>query len=274
MYDSFSPEWVDAIGAWRTALRSAGSPESTITTRTYHVARFARQHAATGPWHVTGEQLITWAGSHDWAPETRRSVRSSFRSFYRWAVDTGRTTDNPALALPRVRPSAPRPRPTPERVYRAALLAADRRERLIVRLAAEAGLRRAEVAQVHSRDLFEDLSGWSLIVHGKGGKQRTVPLPATLAAELRTLGPGYAFPGNDNGHLSPRWVGKLVTRLLPDGWTMHSLRHRFGTLAYAVDRDVFTVQELLGHASPATTRIYVQLPDDARRRLVDAVSAA
>ncbi|MDQ2740537.1 MAG: site-specific integrase, partial [Actinomycetota bacterium] len=58
----------------------------------------------------------------------------------------------------------------------------------------------------------------------------------------------------------------------PDQWTMHSLRHRFASRAYAVDRDVLTVQDLLGHASPATTQRYVQLPDDAKRRLIEAVA--
>ena len=152
-------------------------------------------------------------------------------------------------------------------------MAAGTRERLMLRLAAECGLRRAEVAQVHSRDVVEDLGGWSLVVHGKGSRERVVPLPVSVGVELRALGRGYAFPGDDHGHLSPRWVGTLISRLLPEGYTMHSLRHRFATRAYAVDRDVFTVQELLGHASPATTRVYVQLPNDSKRRLVDAIAS-
>ncbi|WP_245599473.1 tyrosine-type recombinase/integrase [Nakamurella lactea] len=138
---------------------------------------------------------------------------------------------------------------------------------LMLRLAAEAGLRRAEVAVIQSDDLIEDLYGWSLVVHGKGDRDRVVPLPASLAAELRSHEPGFLFPGNEAGHLSPRWVGKLCTRYLPDHWTMHSLRHRFASRAYAVDRDVFTVQDLLGHVSPVTTRMYVVPPADAKRRL-------
>lgn len=60
---------------------------------------------------------------------------------------------------------------------------------------------------------------------------------------------------------------------LPGDWTMHSLRHSAATRWYQVDRDVFTVQELLGHASPATTRRYVAVPNDALRATVDAASA-
>lgn len=99
-----------------------------------------------------------------------------------------------------------------------------------------------------------------------------LPLPHDLAAELRGLPAGYAFPGND--HLSPRWVGKLVADAMPDAWTMHSLRHRFATRAYAVDRDVFAVQELLGHASPTTTRAYVLVDRKRLRATVDRANGA
>lgn len=135
----------------------------------------------------------------------------------------------------------------------------------MLRLAAEAGLRRAEIARIHSRDLVDDLLGWSLVVHGKGGRERVVPLPVPLALELRGYGPGYVFPGADRGHLSARWVGKLVSRALPRPWTTHTLRHRFATRAYQLERDLLAVQTLLGHASPVTTQRYVA-QDEARLR--------
>ena len=139
----------------------------------------------------------------------------------------------------------------------------------MIRLAGEHGLRRAEIAVVHTRDVTHDLLGYSLIVHGKGGRERQVPLADDVADAILDAA-GYAFPGKIDGHLSPWWVGKLVSRLLPAGWTTHTLRHRFATVSYAEDHDVFAVQDLMGHASPATTLRYVQLPDDAKRRLVAA----
>ncbi|MFD6394389.1 tyrosine-type recombinase/integrase [Nocardia sp. NPDC060259] len=214
---------------------------------------------------------MQWAGRQEWKIETRRCFRSSALHFYRWGVDSGRTEFNPADRLPRVREADPVARPAPEQIYAEALARADPRERLMLRLAAECGMRRGEVSRVHSNDLIQALDGWSLIVHGKGGKERVIPLPDTLAAELRALPYGYAFPGNDGGHLSADWVGKLIGRLMPGVWTMHTLRHRFGTLAYSVDRDILVVQALLGHASPVTTRRYVRVPDEALRRTVVAV---
>jgi integrase len=267
------PTWATEITSWSTALRAAGREEGTIVTRTTHLRWIAIACAERSPWELTLDDLLEWMGSHTaWERETRRSVRSSLRSFYTWGVTSGRVATNPATDLPTIRPGQPAPKPTPDMIYRRAIQTATPRERIMLRLAAECGLRRAEVAQVHSRDLVQDLGGYSLLVHGKGSKERLVPLRPTLGALILELGPGYIFPSPHGGHLSPRWVGKLVARLLGDEWTMHSLRHRFASLAYAVDRDTFTVQDLLGHASPATTRRYVRMPDDAKRRIVMALA--
>lgn len=147
----------------------------------------------------------------------------------------------------------------------------------MLRLAAEAGLRRGEIARIHTRDILDDVVGWSLRVHGKGGGgavTRIVPLPDTLALDLisHTGGHGYVFPGHSDGHLAPQRVGDLLAALLPGQWTAHSLRHRAGTRWWRVDHDLLTVQHLLGHASPLTTQVYVQLDDDVARATVAAVS--
>jgi integrase/recombinase XerC len=79
------------------------------------------------------------------------------------------------------------------------------------------------------------------------------------------------FPGDDEGHLSPRWLGKKANRLLPDHWTIHSLRHRFANRAIEATGDLSIVQDLLEHASPATTRVYVVVN---RSNMCPAVRAA
>lgn len=151
-------------------------------------------------------------------------------------------------------------------------MAATPREKVMLRLAAEVGMRRSEVAQVHTDDLMEDLVGRSLIVHGKGGKRRIVPLPTSLGRTIATAERGYLFPGNDGGHLSPRYVGKLIRDIMPGDWTMHTLRHRFGTRAYALTSDLLLVQEMLGHASPTTTRRYVEYDRTRMRAAVEELA--
>jgi integrase len=265
-------EWAAAIATWLAVLRAAGRPATTVGLREYQLRRLAAAMVPGGPWAVTESQLVAWIGGHGWAPSTLRSYRSALRSFYRWGHAHGYIAVDPALGLPAVKPASPNPRPAPEDAYRLALARADERVRLMLRLAAELGLRRGEVARAHTDDLELDLTGWTLRVVGKGGKVRRLPLSDALAAAIRRSDQGYLFPGDVDGHLSARWVGRLVSRALPGAWAMHSLRHRFATAAYSLDRDMFTVQELLGHASPVTTRMYVRLPDDAMRRTVLAVS--
>jgi site-specific recombinase XerD len=267
--------WAPELAAYIRSQRAEGRPRSTLETRRLHLEKFARDHSRQHPYEITLDDLLEWFGAKRWASETRRGYRGTLVSFYRWAESTARTQENPAAELPRVRASQPRPRPALEHEVDKALAMATPRERLAVRLAAQLGLRRAEVAQVHSSDLLR-LSGdeqWWLRVHGKGRKERRVPLTHDLSDSLRALPEGYAFPGKAGGHITPAHIGKIVARLLPEGVTMHALRHRFATRAYSIDRDVFAVQQLLGHASPNTTQRYVEVPDHDLRRLVQAVGA-
>lgn len=221
---------------------------------------------------MTELELLTYAAGQSWAPETRRARRQSLLEFFDWGIQREHwdMTSNPAAALPHIQAQIGRPRPAPADAIKFAEVVADQREHLMIALAADHGLRRAEIAQVHTDDVIRDFVGWSLIVHGKGGRQRTVPLDDAIASELRQAR-GYAFPGRINGHLSAQYVGKLLARLLPGTYTAHTLRHSFATRCYSVDHDLRVVQELLGHASVATTQRYCAIPDGALRRTREAI---
>ncbi len=265
------------VEAFLTSERAAGAPATTLRARRQHLLNLART-CGVNLAVISDDELVVWFGAREWAPETRRSRRTTFRAFFGWLEATGRREGNPALALRRVRAAVPLARPAPERVYRKALLKARPRERLWLRLAAEAGLRRGEIAVIHSDDVIEDMVGVSLLVHGKGRRERVVPLSEGVAFELLRWfdahGEGFAFPGERDGHLSPEYVGKRMAKLLDGHWTAHTLRHRFASQTFLVDRDVFAVQELLGHASPTTTRRYVPRANDEHlRRTVNRAAA-
>lgn len=265
--------WGAALTAYRDALTAAGQSPATINQRMAQLARLARAFPA-GP-VIRQADLLSWVAAKDWRRETRRSHYAAFRRFYSFALAAGTLDDNPALALPPVKPETPKARPAPEVAYRHALGVADPRTRLILRLAAEVGLRRGEIVQVHARDLSRDLLGYSLTVHGKGGKQRIVPLPDHVGIELERQareGGGYVFPSHQ-GHITPAYAGKLARAVLPDPWTLHTLRHRFATRAYQADHDLFAVQTLLGHRSPETTRRYVADDQATLRRAMLAAVA-
>lgn len=255
-------------------MRAAGRSAQTIETRCEHMRRFARQTGAGAPGMVSRGRVETWAGSHEWARETRRSIYASLRGFYAWAMETGRVVADPTAALPSIMAGPAAPRPAPEVVYRAALAGADARQHVILRLAGEAGLRRAEIAGIRGRDLVRDLGGWTLIVHGKGDRTRFVPLTDSLAGEVRrTLGGGrWLLPSPAGGHLTARHVGKIASRALPGGTTLHMLRHRFATVVNRSTGDLLAVQRLLGHASVATTQRYVAVDANALRAAAGAAA--
>lgn len=273
--------WEQPLTAWVRYLYAKGAAPSTVRSYRDELRMFAREHATLDPFAVTLDDLYEWMAGKRWGRETRRRRKVSVSSFYQWAVSTERMAEDPTRNLPTVRGGDPVARPVTDAELAAALSASgDERWTLALRLAAELGLRRGEVARVHTADVVRSDDGGWLTVHGKGGKVRRVPLTDALALILSIRPAGYVFPGQVRerqahaagaGHISARYLGKKIAELLPAGVTMHALRHRFATRAYSVDRDVFTVQRLLGHASPATTQRYVQVADSRLRALVEAV---
>ncbi|KAA9104998.1 tyrosine-type recombinase/integrase [Microbacterium rhizomatis] len=255
-------EWSEAIEGFLAHERAGGKRTDTNRARREHLQHLARR-VNVGPWGVSADLLLDYLAAQEWAVETRRGRRTSLARFYDWGAYRGLVTVNPVESVPKVKMREAHARPAPDRAYHEALMAARPREKLMLRLAAEVGMRRAEVAQVHTKDLIEDMVGHSLIVHGKGGKTRIVPLPVSLGRAIQHAEPGYLFPGRVDGHLSARYVGKMLAALIPDHWTMHTLRHRFAAKLFALTSDVLMVQETLGHASVSTTRLYI--PRDGER---------
>lgn len=266
--------WEIAVQQWCDELMAAGRPATTIRLRRYQILHLAQtlRPVCDSPAEVTADALVAWAARQPWENNTRRSFRGAARSFFGWACETERIERDPARRLPSVRTPAPDPRPTPFALLREALAAAEPRVVLMIRLGHELGMRRAEVAQAHSDDIVEDLLGWSLRIHGKGNKIREIPMSDDLARAVRALPAGYFFPGAIGGRISADWLGKLVSRAFPAGWSMHSLRHRFATSAWIAGGDLAVVQTLMGHSSPQTTRGYIRLPDEALRRVVLGVA--
>lgn len=262
---------MNPLTAWRQWLTASDLSPQTIRLRTYQMRRFADHHPNL--LGVKTAHLTQWLARPEWSTETRRSQLAALRSFYGWAYASGLTTSDPSRLLARIRSTRQRVRhPAPEGAIQIALATSDSRTQLMILLGYREALRRGEIAVVHSDDLIEDLAGWSLLVHGKGRRDRIIPLADDIAARLRSLPPGWAFPGKVDGHLSAGHVGVLLSRALPAHWTGHTLRHRWATTAYARTGDIRAVQEVLGHASVATTQIYVEIPDDALRAAVNAAA--
>jgi integrase len=272
------PTWTTAVTGWAIEQRAAGMAHSTIHLWRRYLRRLSRT-APTGPWTVTREHLITWLAEPSWSPTTRRSARTAIRSFYRWAVETGKVdaSSSPAARLPKVRTHRGIPRPAPDDIIRDSIARASTRVKLMLMFAAFAGLRRGEISRVHT----SDLDGRILRVHGKGGRWRIVPIPLSLAALIRAQPPGWVFPSCNGAHLSAPYVGKLMSRALPGKWTAHTLRHAAATAWADAGLDIDELAELLGHSSAEVTRVYKQISmrklstgvERASRRLTDVCPA-
>jgi integrase len=268
-----SGDWETAVVNWLEWQRMSGLSPATLRLRRDHVRSIARRSGTASIRELTRAHLQIIVIQQQWSVEHRKAIRSSLNSFFEWAIANGLADDNVSQCLPKVRQPMPKPRPAPDRVWDELLAAAPPRERVMALLAGEAGLRRGEIAVVHCDDLVEEMDGWSLIVHGKGGKQRVVPLTPSLAAEIRTFcgsRGGYLFPGQIAGHISVQYVGVLLSRLMPPGWSAHTLRHRFASRGYAGTGNLRAVQEALGHSSVATTQRYTAVSSRDVRGVSDA----
>ena len=213
---------------------------------------------------------------------------SSLRMFFRWLEECD-TLNNRTFRLVQS-PKVPHSVPKPLTVDRAAAvvdggMAADldwvaARDIAVLLLLYGSGLRLSEALGLTLREA--PLVGIDvLIISGKGGKQRMVPvLPVTQAAVARYLAlcpypladDELLFRGAKGGPLSPRLIQLAMERLrmslgLPETATPHALRHSFATHLLSSGADLRQIQELLGHASLSTTQIYTEVD---RERLIKA----
>ena len=192
-----------------------------------------------------------------------------------------------AVQAPKIGKTLPRPLPpgAAKRVADPDLAAGDgrapwihARDAALLALLYGSGLRISEALGLKRGDCH---AGDTITVTGKGRKQRMVPvLPQVqrLVADYLTQCPydgppdGPLFIGAKGGPLSARVVQLAMARLrgalgLPETATPHALRHSFATHLLARGGDLRAIQELLGHASLATTQIYTEV--DAER-LIEA----
>lgn len=249
----------EALRGWREELVAAGRSKGTIGVRMSHLRR-CLDGVGKPVGDVTRRDLIEWMATEDWSASTRRSVRASLRMFFRWyAEEHGQDSiaeDLPAVPVPRAVP-----RPAADFVVMDAIRRAEGWVALAIEIMATCGLRRAECAKLRVGDVEAVGQGWVIRVCGKGGHVRIVPCPPSLALRIRRRGGGWVFPGGQDGHVSPGWLGKKVSAVMGDGLTAHTLRHRYASVAYTRSHDLRSVQELLGHASVATTQVYTAVDD-------------
>jgi integrase/recombinase XerD len=239
---------------------------------------------------VASLSASAWGGEAE-HPYSARSVAralSSVRSFHRFLLREGAIDRDPTAGV--AQPKLPRSLPHPLSVDEVAKLLevpdpttdVGMRDRAILELLYGSGLRISELVGLDVDDV--DLEGGSVRVLGKGGKEREVPLgrfgrEALEIYETRAR-PVFASATSRGGLFLNRRGGRLTrqscARLLAvcarragieRRVTPHTLRHSFATHLLEGGADVRVVQELLGHASVATTQIYTLVTRDHLREV-------
>jgi integrase/recombinase XerC len=214
---------------------------------------------------------------------------SAWRAFYRFLLERDRSLgEDPCAGIKA--PKSPRRLPSalsPEEAAR--LVAIDDtdplalRDRALFELAYSSGLRLSVLAQLDVGAC--DLVSGEVRVFGKGSKERIVPVGAAarealkrwLAARVGLAADGVSamFVGRPGRRLSPRAIERrlaywAVRQGLPRHVHPHMLRHSFASHVLQSSGDLRAVQEMLGHASIASTQVYTHLDFQALAKVYDA----
>jgi integrase/recombinase XerD len=273
-----------------------GAARNTLAAYAADLADFAGYAAScvAGPGAADATVLQGYmAGLHRAGLSARTAARrlSALRQFHKFLLREGVRADDPTALLdaPRLRPALPKY--LSEQDVDLLLQAAARRAgrpgavaRAALEILYATGLRVSELLGLPRRALSGDAA--VLLVRGKGGKERIVPLsdPAREAAAALVAGQGEAakkspwlFAGRDPRHAMTRQgFAQLLKQVALDAGldparvSPHVLRHSFASHLLARGADLRSLQLLLGHADIATTQIYTHVLAERLQRLVEA----
>lgn len=259
---------------WHVAARKS----SRTTSERIRVINLFAHEADCNPATAAPATIMRWLQSHedDWSDSTAATYHSYLRAWFKWLIVEEHRVDDPMIKLgtPKYPERVPRPVPD-DGLVKLLTTRMHHRTRVMILLAALAGLRVSEIARVKGEDL--DLEKCVIyIMKGKGKKKAALPLHFLLVEAAHTMPTrGVWFPGmRERAHTHVRGksvsdiIGQAMRRAGTPG-TPHSLRHWYGTTLLEDGADLRTVQELLRHASLATTAIYTKVPDHRRHEAIN-----
>lgn len=260
---SATPGLSRLLSEWRTWQHSQNLSPRTVEERCRVIAHLYGTSGAT-LLEITAKDIMRFTSRPEISNSSRAAYHTHIRAWCRWLAKTGHRLDDPSLDTPTPKPPKCRPRPIADDQLPALIAAATRRRtKMMVLLAALAGLRVHEIAKVRGQDI--DHAAGLLYVSGKGDKTATVPLhPMILAyAEFFPV-KGYWFPSYTNpaAPILRNSVSKAISDTMERAGingTPHQLRHWYATRLLAGGADLRTVQELMRHESLMSTAIYTQV---------------
>lgn len=218
-----------------------------------------------------------FAGLEGLSAGTRARKQASLSAYCRWAVRNGLIPNNPLERLERARQQPPPPRAIIWAQFNKILSQVDSpRDRLLLRLMFETGLRISEALSIHVEDLGLRKDDEHLTIMGKGGKQRTLLLDdPTLLRELRAylkrmgLERRLVFRAEKNGtgealryqSVQEKWAAYCTEAGVTA--TLHQLRYAHATELVNDGVSLATIRKRLGHRHIQTTLRYAEKSDAA-----------
>lgn len=289
-----------AVDAFLDMLRAErGAAVNTVESYALDLQRYAAycRGRGTTPEVVPPELVELYVLDLHEAGYARRTAQrhlSALRQFHRFLVVDGWRDDDPTARIAAPKGDRPLPRILSEDEVDALIRAAHdaegprgRRLVCLVELLYGSGLRVSELAGLPLAGV--DLAEGLIQVHGKGGRERLVPMGAMAVQAFERYLPvrgqflaaagdtGFAFPSRSRqGYLTRQRILQLVKALAveigigAERVSPHVLRHAFATHLLSHGMDLRVLQTLLGHADIATTEIYTHLDRSQLRATVDA----
>lgn len=201
-------------------------------------------------------------------PRTRRLRLSMLRVTFRLAIALELIDRDPTVLIGRMRVPRSMPKPLSPSELQLLLSAASPRVQVFTTLAAYAGLRACEIAQVTFDDVESYPGGWRLRIRsGKGGHEAVVPAHPKVVAALRQWRRPEGLTAN-----AVSKACQLEFRRLGIEGGIHRARHSYATNCLRVSGDILVVRDLMRHASVATTQIYTALADDRPASVIAALA--
>ncbi len=253
---------------------AAGHADNTRTDRFELLMR--AEHDIGELTRATESKITKWLANGSWSTSTRATYWGHLHSYLVWALKTGLIEKDPMINLPRPKVPKRAPRPAPVEAYDRIMGAAEVRWKIAVTLARYAGLRASEIARAQR----EDMDDQQIRVKGKGGRVDILPMHGKVWELVQDLPAGHLVLSATGKPYRPAGIshafGTYARALgLPRPLGLHMFRHLYGT-RLLMGRDIGgaganlrVTQELMRHASPATTAVYTQVTDVERRSAID-----
>jgi integrase/recombinase XerD len=263
----------EVLAMWRAWQEAQGLSERTIEDRAALVRRFV-DFSHEAPLAFTAGAITRYVGRPGLKPRTRWVYRQHLQAYSDFLVRTHQRDTSPLVDVPTVRKPTGTPRPVETAELAAALEHAVGAARMMILLAAYAGLRVHEIAKFRGRDL--DRRAGTITVNGKGGHEDVIPAHGAILAEAASYPDGdWWFPAADGGPVTRQAVAQAITRALRAAGvhaTAHQLRHTFGTALLEAGTDVRVVMELMRHRSLQSTQIYTRVSAVQRTAAIDRLA--